>query len=334
MLVVRFNHPLAGETAVAGGKGASLSRMARAGLPVPPGFVVGSAAFCDFLDCHDGVDLIGHATRDLDVHDDAALQRASEQIRRLILSHPLAEVTQQAIRSAYLELGTTSLETAAPTTEAPTTVAPASGALVAVRSSAVSEDGEAASFAGQQETFLSLRGADAVLHGVRECWASFFTPRAMFYRAQKGVLTDVQMAVVVQEMVRAEKSGVMFTADPIHKHPSHMVIEAVFGLGEGIVSGMLTPDHYVIDRNDGSVVREFIAMQLRAVVHDESGGGTAERELSEEEGSARVLDQEALECLRQAGLWLEEFFGKPQDVEWCIRKSEMFLLQSRPITTL
>jgi pyruvate,water dikinase len=203
-----------------------------------------------------------------------------------------------------------------------------------VRSSAVSEDGEAASFAGQQETFLSLRGADAVLHAVRECWASFFTPRAMFYRAQKGVLADVQMAVVVQEMVRAEKSGVMFTADPIHKQPGHMVIEAVFGLGEGIVSGMLTPDHYVIDRNDGSMVREFIAMQLRAVVHDESGGGTAERELSEEEGSARVLDQEALEGLRQAGLRLEEFFGKPQDVEWCIRKSEMFLLQSRPITTL
>jgi pyruvate,water dikinase len=205
---------------------------------------------------------------------------------------------------------------------------------VAVRSSAVSEDGEAASFAGQQETFLSLRGVDAVLHAVRECWASFFTPRAMFYRAQKGVLADVQMAVVVQEMVRAEKSGVMFTADPIHKQPGHMVIEAVFGLGEGIVSGMITPDHYVIDRNDGSLVREFIAMQLRAVVHDVSGGGTAERELSEEEGSARVLDQEALEGLRQTGLRLEEFFGKPQDVEWCIRESELFLLQSRPITTL
>jgi pyruvate,water dikinase len=329
VLVVRFDHPLAGETAVAGGKGASLSRMAGAGLPVPPGFVVCAATFRDFLDCHDGGDLIGHATRDLDVHADAALQRASEQIRRLILSNPLAEVTQQAIRSAYLELGTTSLETGAPTTATPTT-----GALVAVRSSAVSEDGEAASFAGQQETFLSLRGADAVLHAVRECWASFFTPRAMFYRAQKGVLADVQMAVVVQEMVRAEKSGVMFTADPIHKQPGHMVIEAVFGLGEGIVSGMLTPDHYVIDRNDGSMVREFIAMQLRAVVHDENGGGTAERELSEEEGSARVLDQEALEGLRQAGLRLEEFFGKPQDVEWCIRKGEMFLLQSRPITTL
>jgi len=214
VLVVRFDHPLAGETAVAGGKGASLSRMTGAGLPVPPGFVVGAATFRGFLDCHDGVDLIGHATRDLDVHDDAALQRASEQIRRLILSHPLAEVTQQAIRSAYLELGTESLETATPTT----------GALVAVRSSAVSEDGEAASFAGQQETFLSLRGADAVLHAVRECWASFFTPRAMFYRAQKGVLADVQMAVVVQEMVRAEKSGVMFTADPIHQHPDHKVI--------------------------------------------------------------------------------------------------------------
>jgi pyruvate, water dikinase len=323
-LVASFDHPTAGETAVAGGKGASLSRMTGAGLPVPPGFVVCAAAFRDFLAHHDGINLIGNATRDLDVHDDAALQRASEQIRRLILCNPLAEVAQRAIRSAYLELGANVTKTGAPKTEA----------LVAVRSSALSEDGEAASFAGQQETFLSLRGADAVLDAVRECWASFFTPRAMFYRAQKGVLSDVQMAVVVQEMVRAEKSGVMFTADPIHKHPEHMVIEAVFGLGEGIVSGMLTPDHYVIDRSDGSMVREFIAMQLRAVVHDESGGGTAERELSEEEGSARVLDQEALEGLCQTGLRLEEFFGKPQDVEWCIREGKLFLLQSRPITTL
>jgi pyruvate,water dikinase len=319
VLVARFDHPLAGKTAVAGGKGASLSRMAGVRLPVPTGFVVCSAAFRDFLDRCDGVELIGNATKDLDVHDDAALQRASAEIRHLILSNPLAEVTQQAIHGAYLELGTVALETEA---------------LVAVRSSAVSEDGETASFAGQQETFLSLRGADSVVHAVRECWASFFTARAMFYRAQKGVLGDVQMAVVVQEMVRAEKSGVMFTADPIHMQPGHMVIEAVFGLGEGIVSGMITPDHYVIDRRDGSMVREFIAMQVRAVVHDENGGGTTERALSEEEGGARVLDQEALEDLRQTGLRLEEFFGKPQDVEWCIRESKLFLLQSRPITTL
>ena len=188
----------------------------------------------------------------------------------------------------------------------------AHGGLVAVRSSAVSEDGVTASFAGQQESYLNVRGGDAVLARVRDCWASFFSPRALFYRAQKAVLADTRMAVVVQEMVQAEKSGVMFTVDPIHNRRECMVIEGAMGLGDAIVSGEITPDHYVVSRADGAVVQSFVP--------DDRNGP--------------MLSQHELDDLRTLGLRLEAFFGSPQDVEWCIRGGELLVLQSRPITTL
>lgn len=298
---------------LAGGKGASLGRMSAAGLPVPPGFVVCAQAFEAFLDEHQARADFANLTADLDVHSDRALEEAARQLRSAILCRPLPASLDGEIRRYYASLG---VETA-----------------VAVRSSAVAEDGEAASFAGQQETFLNVRGADAVIHHVRECWASFFSPRALFYRAQKGALSDTRMAVVVQEMACAEKSGVLFTIDPVAKSRDRLVVEAVFGLGEGIVSGLLTPDHYVLDRATGQVLDEFVAIQTTAIVHDDAGG-VQTVELSEEQGGARVLSAAELEALRRMGLLLEDFFGKPQDVEWCIRRGELLLLQSRPITTM
>jgi len=300
----------------------SLSRMSQAGLAVPNGFVVSSAAFQTFLDAHRITSAIRSRTSTLDVHDATALESAAADIQRLIITADMPADVSDAITSAYRTLGAHSSSHAF------------GGPTVAVRSSAVSEDGETASFAGQQETFLNVRGVDAVLERVRECWASFFSSRALFYRAEKGVLDDTRMAVVVQEMVVAEKSGVMFTADPIEKRRDRMVIEAVFGLGEGIVSGLLTPDHYVLDRDDGSIVREFVSVQTTALVCDDVSGGTGEVELSEDEGGARVLSDDELARLRDAGLRLEAFFGSPQDVEWCIRGADLLLLQSRPITTL
>jgi pyruvate, water dikinase len=288
--------------------------MAGAGLPVPRGFVVCTAAFHTVLDRHGAIDLARGLSGTLDVHDPAALTAASDAIRALITGRPLPHEMADEIRLAYQALG-----------DQP---------RVAVRSSAVSEDGEAASFAGQQETFLNVRGDEAVLRYVQECWASFFSPRALFYRAQKGSLTDTRMAVVVQEMVLADKSGVLFTVDPIRKRRDRMVIEAVIGLGEGIVSGMITPDHYVVDRETGEILDEFIAQQEAAVFYDAENGGTRHVELSEVQGAARVLTNEELHELRTTGLRVEAFFGAPQDVEWCIRGKELLLLQSRPITTL
>jgi pyruvate, water dikinase len=206
--------------------------------------------------------------------------------------------------------------------------------LVAVRSSGISEDSQTASFAGQQETYLNVSGSANVVRKVRDCWASFFSPRALFYRGAKGALADTSMAVVVQEMVQAERSGVMFTVDPIQKRRQFMIIEAVFGLGEGIVSGAITPDHLVIDRKDGSTVEEFVAFKPTAIFRDCATGETGEVELPEEKASARVLGEADLSSLRVLGLRLEEHFGRPQDVEWCMRGEQVFLLQSRPITVL
>jgi pyruvate,water dikinase len=290
--VVPFGGLPPDSAAIAGGKGASLSRMSAAGLPVPPGFVVAADAFRDFLDACGGTALIAAITNNLDVNDPRAVDTAADRIRRLILTTPLPATLAAAIVAAHAALE--------------------QGELVAVRSSAVSEDGVAASFAGQQESYLNVRGSAAVLLKVQECWASFFSPRALFYRAQKGVLGDTGMAVVVQEMVQADTSGVMFTVDPIRNRHTCMVIEGAPGLGEAIVSGEITPDHYVVSRNTGSVADMFIADDHRG----------------------RVLSDAELNELRVLGLRLETFFGSPQDVEWCIRGGQLLLLQSRPITTL
>jgi pyruvate,water dikinase len=290
--VIHFSHLPPDAVAIAGGKGASLSRMAAAGLPVPPGFVVSAAAFRAFLESCGGLELIAGLTGRLDVEDADAVEQAAHGIHRLILATPVPGSLAQAIRAAHAGL--------------------ARGELVAVRSSAVSEDGTTASFAGQQETYLNVRGVEDVLRRVRDCWASFFSPRALFYRAQKADLADTRMAVVVQEMVQADKSGVMFTADPIRNRRECMVIEGAPGLGDAIVSGEVTPDHYVVSRRDGSLLESFIP-------HQERG---------------RVLAEAELQRLQRLGVRLEEFFGAPQDVEWCMRGAELLLLQSRPITTL
>ena len=288
--------------------------MAAAGLPVPRGFVVGTGAFHAFLECHAAADLVRDVTSGLDVHDSAALGDASRRLRDVVLANPLPSDIAVAIRQAYRALG--------------------AGCPVAVRSSAVGEDSESASFAGQQETFLNVQGEAAIGRHVQACWASFFTPRALFYRAQKGLLSDARMAVVIQEMVLADTSGVMFTVDPIRKRRDCLVIEAVFGLGEGVVSGEITPDHYVLDRETGSRIDTFIAVQLSAVVHDRERGGTRVIELPEETGSTSVLGDDQLRRLREMGLRVEAFFGAPQDIEWSFRGDELLLLQSRPLTPL
>ena len=290
--VIAFSELPSDSTAIAGGKGANLSRMAAAGLPVPPGFVVAAGAFHDFLESCGGGLLIERLTNDLDVDDQGAVEQAAARIQDLIVSTPLPSDLAGAILAAHRRLE--------------------HGELVAVRSSAVSEDGLTASFAGQQESYLNVQGGDQVLERVRECWASFFSPRALFYRARKAVLSDTRMAVVVQEMVQADKSGVMFTVDPIRNRRDCMVIEAAPGLGEVIVSGEVTPDHYVVSREDGSIIEEFIP--------DDDRG--------------RVMAGDELNALRTLGLRLDTLFGSPQDVEWSIRGGHVLLLQSRAITTL
>jgi pyruvate, water dikinase len=297
-MVLQFADEACLEVARAGGKGASLARMTTLGMPVPSGFVIHADALAASLP--DGGAELLRATRE-------ERERAPE----LVAAAEIREELRSAVEAAYAELGE-------------------GDHAVAVRSSACAEDSQEASFAGQQETYLHVRGADEVLERLRDCWASFFSERAVFYREQHGSLDDLGMAVVVQRMVSADVAGVLFTMDPVQRRRDRMVVEAVFGLGEAVVSGQVTPDHFVLAR-DGTVKRERLAVQPLAVV-SASGGGTVERELSQDEGGAATLGADELRGLARLGAELEERLGGPQDIEWALEDGELYVLQCRPVT--
>ena len=205
--------------------------------------------------------------------------------------------------------------------------------FVAVRSSATAEDLPGASFAGQQETYLNVRGEDEVVEKVKKCWSSLYTPRAIYYRVQKGFRhEDVSIAVVVQKMVNSEKSGVMFTSHPV-TGDKIAIIEAIFGLGEAIVSGMVTPDHYEYDRVQRKITVVKIAEKKFMLTRGEDGK-TVKVELDEEKSKARVLSDDEIEELVKLGEIIEDHYGTPQDVEWAIEKGKIYIVQSRPITTI
>ena len=300
MKVLRFHEPGCSEVSAAGGKGASLARMAGLELPVPPGFVVPADALAASLDAN--------ALR-ATLEEGAGAQTA-ERCQALVLEAEVEAELADDITAAHRELG--------------------DDASVAVRSSACAEDSETASYAGQQETFLHVRGADKVLERVRDCWASFFSERALFYREKHGSLEDLAMAVVVQRMVAADVAGVLFTCDPVRRRRDRMVVEAVFGLGESAVSGQVTPDHYVLTRS-GEVKKRKVAVQPHALVSDDQGG-TVERKLSEHEGGKHTLDENQLRVLAELGDHLEEKLEAPQDIEWALEDGELYVLQARPVT--
>ena len=278
------------EASLAGGKGASLARMSGLGLPVPEGFVVSADTLAEVVDA----DALRAALPD---HDKAMEIVAAAQ--------PPEEIAEW-----YAQLG--------------------DDPPVAVRSSACAEDSETASYAGQQETYLYVRGADQVLDRVRDCWASFFSERAIFYRQKKGSLDDLGMAVVVQRMVRSDVAGVLFTCDPVRGRRDRMVVEAVLGLGEAAVSGQVTPDHYILKR-DGTIRKVQVSPQSFAIVPIEAGG-TEERELGAE-GAEQKLGEEQLRELAKLGDDLEQRLGGPQDIEWALEGGELYVLQARPVTT-
>jgi pyruvate,water dikinase len=294
---------------VSGGKGASLARMRAVGMAVPPGFVVTAAAIDDSLGKHGLLDEVRALTTSFE--PGPAGERIAEKIQAIVAGAPPADELARHVSDAYAALGP--------------------DVFVAVRSSACAEDGEAASFAGQQETFLNVVGEAEVLRRVVDCWASFFSERALFYRQSKGSLADLGMAVVVQKQLASEKSGVMFTTDPIRRRNDQMVIEAVFGLGESLVSGLITPDNYIA-RRDGRLKKERVARQDLMIVRD-SEGGTTTTGLDEEMAVSSVLDAGEIARLVEVGVRLETAFGAPQDIEWAFAADELFVLQSRPITT-
>ena len=296
-----------------GGKGASLGEMTAAGLPVPPGFVVTAGTYRAFIE-GTGIDEELFEAVDVDSDDSEALAAAEATAKELILETEMPEDVKEDILAAYDGLDD-------------------GEAFVAVRSSATAEDLPSASFAGQQDTYLNIT-RDDLIERIKDCWASLFTQRAIYYRNEQGFDHDiVDIAVVVQRMVAAEKSGVMFTSHPSTGEPK-IIIEAAWGLGEAVVSGSVSPDNYVIDRETDEVLETTVADKKIMMLKDEETGETVERPVPEDKRNARVLDEAELERLAELGERAEAHYDEPQDVEWAIVNNEVYMLQSRPITTI
>jgi pyruvate,water dikinase len=311
---VWFDELTRDDVPLAGGKGANLGDMVQAGLPVPPGFVITAPAYRLVVETAALAGQIDDLLLDLDRSVCNQLQKVEPLIRDLFTDVPIPAALEEAIVSCYRLLG--------------------EDVPVAIRSSATAEDLAGASFAGQQETLLNVVGAEALLRAVRRCWSSLFTSQAIFYRCQRGFDDrEVSMAVVVQKMVDSEKSGVSFTVDPVLRNRYQMVIEGVWGLGEGVVSGEITPDHYKLDRESYEIAFEFVPDKPIMFCQD-GAGGVAKLPVPAEKVSARVLNDDELRRLVDLGNQIEAHFDCPQDIEWGIEDGVIYLLQSRPITCL
>jgi pyruvate,water dikinase len=312
MAVLWLDDVRADDLEVVGGKAASLGEMTSAGLPVPPAFIVTADTYRSFIE-GTGVEDELFEVVDVDTDDSKALAEAAERAQQLIRETEIPEAQCEGILEAYGHMG--------------------ERASVAVRSSATAEDLPDASFAGQQETFLNVTGED-LLERIRECWASLFTQRAIYYRQEQGFdHSAVDIAVVVQEMVDADESGVMFTSHPSTGAPV-VTIEAAWGLGEAVVSGAVTPDNYVINRATGDLKEKSVATKKVMHVRDPETGETVERSVPEDKRDRRVLSDGELDGLVALGEEIEDYYGDPQDVEWAIEGGDVYLLQSRPITTI
>jgi pyruvate,water dikinase len=302
------------DIAAVGGKGASLGEMSAIGLPVPKAFVVTSHAFRRFLVEENLEDVIFNDLEKLDVDDSDALEAASNRAKKAIMGARMPGSITDGIRKAYKKMGGSRL-------------------IVAVRSSATAEDLPDASFAGQQETYLNIKGERNLLDAVQKCWASLYGARAIYYRSKQGFDDrSINIAVVVQELIHSEKAGVMFTSHPVTGEPLS-IIEGSWGLGEAVVSGSVSPDKYVFDNRSGKVVDRLIATKNIEIVSD-GENGTKVVDVGEDRRDAPVLSDDEVSRLASFGNIAETHYGVPQDVEWAIVGHDIYILQSRPITTI
>ncbi len=301
--------------AEAGGKGASLGEMTQAGLAVPPGFVVLASTFDRFVAEADIVDDIQGELDQVNYKDTNSIDRASNVIRAIIRKTKVPQDIQSVILNSFQDL-------------APRKCG------VAVRSSATAEDSKTASWAGELETYLYVT-KDKLVDTVKTCWSSLFTPRAIFYRHEKKLLkTKVSVAVVVQKMVNSEISGIAFTVHPVTKDYNQMIIEAGYGLGEAIVQGSITPDSYIIDKRDELILDVSIAKQEKMMVIAGAIGGLKTVSVPKAKQEKQKLPGPKIMELATLCAKIEKHYKHPQDIEWALEKNKLYILQSRPITTL
>jgi pyruvate,water dikinase len=293
-----------------GGKGANLGILTQAGVPVPPGFCVTTEAYERFL----GSAVDFSALDALDGSSAAAAKLAAEAMRAKLSSLSMPPEVAREIVAAWQKLG--------------------ASRPLAVRSSATAEDLPGASFAGQQDTYLNIRGETALLDAVRRCWISLFTDRAVLYRARGHFgHRSVRLSVVVQELVEPEVSGILFTADPISGNRKVASIDAGFGLGEALVSGLISADLYRVDRRTGAILLAQPGDKAFAI-RSTASGGTERETLSDARRHARALADDQVRALAEMGARVESIYGTPQDIEWCIRGAQIYVVQARPITSL
>ncbi len=315
--VVWFDEVTKNDLRLVGGKGANLGEMTKANIPVPPGFIITTDAYFTFLQ-RTGIerkiyDLLGP----LDVDNIKQLQEVSAEIKKIFSEAPMLPEIAAEIRNAYKQMGK---------------------GLVAVRSSATAEDLPEASFAGQQQTYLNVEGEDDVLCAVIKCWASLFEARAIFYRAHHGFdHSTVGIAVPVQRMVQSEAAGVMFTVEPITSDRNKITIEAIHGLGEMIVSGDVTPDYFVVSKDELNIIEKEVKKQEWKLIRNKNGRGedaNMKVVLTPEEQAQQKISDEDIIALAKIGKLLEEHYQFPQDIEWAKENGKIYIVQTRPVTTI
>jgi len=325
-IVLWFEELTKDDVPIVGGKNANLGEMIRAGIPVPPGFAVTAYAFKRFIEETGIKDEIYRIIRE-HVKPGASgpkdYEEASKRIRELIEKTPMPSDIEEEIRRAYRELCKRVSR---------------SEEFVAVRSSATAEDLPDASFAGQQETYLNVRGEDEVVEKVKKCWSSLFTPRAIFYRESKGFAHEkVLISVAVQKMVNSRSAGVMFTIHPVTGEEDKIVIEGAWGLGEAVVAGKVTPDEWVVDKKTLSIIERRISEKTFEIVRDPKTGRNVEREVEPEKRAAPCLSDEEVRRLAELAVAIEKHYGRAMDIEWAIDRDlpfpqSVFIVQARPET--
>ena len=303
-----------GDALSAGGKGASLGEMTQAGIPIPQGFVLLSSAFEHFLKATDLNVEIESILKTVDTEAMHTVENASAKIQELILSKEIPEDIYSQVLENYRILG---------------------AEFVAVRSSATAEDSASAAWAGQLDTYLNTTES-TLIENVRKCWASLFTPRAVFYRFEKGLHNSkISVAVVIQAMVNSEVSGIAFSVHPVTEDRNQMIIEAGWGLGEAIVSGQITPDAYVVTKEPREILDKNIALQERSLIRaNERMSGNQWVGLSSEKGEKQKISDKQILELAELVFKIENHYGFPVDIEWALEDGKFYITQSRPITTL
>jgi rifampicin phosphotransferase len=294
-----------------GGKGANLGEMTKAGFQVPYGFCVTTESYKEFIEYNNLSGFISKVINDANLDN---ITQIGETIRQKIGQSEMSEQVQLEIVKAINRTG--------------------ADTCYAVRSSATAEDLAFASFAGQQDTYLNIKGENSLLDSVKDCWASLFTDRAILYRIQNKIEHEkVHMSVVIQKMVLPEVSGIMFTADPISGHRGIISIDAGYGLGEALVSGLVSPDIYKFRKSSSQIESKIIAEKKLAIMPIE-GGGTKKIEITGDKSTSQVMTDDQIKSLAELGMKIEKHYGCPQDIEWCMESSKLYMVQSRAITSL